>query len=257
MTQQFTVRIVGSGPEADLHRKVLASLPEPFQIVPTGKVDAVLLMDGEPAPLDARVAVIADVSARKQSSLSGAIGLPAVRYLPRLTADGGFERARKSQFALVSVGVVTAKSDPEGMLRGMVEALATVRWLTNASCQIAGAERSATGIVATLKQQESAPVTTLSVHASPTGGETFTLNAVGLDARLHAHLDADAIARPGHVELFGIEGATRASLVHQNDHRLTWLSVHSVFANDKNKAACSFEDWQQDIAQSKQALAGK
>lgn len=138
MTQQFTVRIVGSGPEADLHRKVLASLPEPFQIVPTGKVDAVLLMDGEPAPLDARVAVIADVSARKQSSLSGAIGLPAVRYLPRLTADGGFERARKSQFALVSVGVVTAKSDPEGMLRGMVEALATVRWLTNASCQIAG-----------------------------------------------------------------------------------------------------------------------
>jgi hypothetical protein len=252
MTQQFTVRIEGAQGHAALHRQVLASLPEHFRIVTQGNADASLWSGDDPPPGDPRVSVLADLAVPKRLT-PGPLVIPAARFAPRLAADAGFARVRGNTFRLINAVATFTPSNNEPELRAYLDALAAIRLLTGARPRIASLDKTRHGFAVTLTLEGKSSVVTLAaVRQTSAAADTLTLDAISDTLRLHARLDAGAMARPGCIELSDAGGSSHAPSVHQNDHRLTWLAAHAVLSGSDPRLASNhsqrredFEAWQQ------------
>jgi len=251
MSQQFTVRIDGADGRAALHRQVLASLPEHFRIVAKGNADASLWSADDPLPADARVLVLADGTVPKPVN-NGPVIIPVARFAPRLAADAGFARACGSSFKLINTVATFAASNKSPELLAYLDALSAIRLLTGARPRLASFDRAHQGFAATLTLDGHRSVVTLAaIGQTSTTADTLTVDAISDTLRLHARLDAGALARPGYIELSDAAGSSRAPLVHQNDYRLTWLAAHTVLSGGEPRLASvhsqrreDFEAWQ-------------
>lgn len=256
MTRQFTVRIAGTSPQAELHRQVLASLPEHFRIVPDGTADAILWSGGADGGRPTARVLVLDGGAAPLAPGDGTLVVPAPRYAPRLCADAGFARARAAPFKLITItGTVAVTGGAAAETTTYLDLCACLRLLTPARPRIASLVRTNQCLAATLRLQGQPAVVSLSVVRSPAAPD-MSLDAVGDTLRLCARLDAAAMARPGLIELNAADGCSRVPAIYQHDHRLTWQDVHAVLTGGEPRWRYRQDDRDEDAAELRAALAG-
>src|SRR5208282_2408952 len=91
-------------------------------------------------------------------------------------------------------------------------------------------------------------VVALTGVAPSSPGPAFTLHAANIKQRLEIEIDETSIARPARIQTFGATGVSQGALNHQNDHRLTWLTVHATLAGGRG-SGYGEEAWRADIAE--------
>jgi hypothetical protein len=222
MTRQFTVSCRTSNAAGPDHRAVLASLPEHFRVVADGHADAAYTSLESP-PAGARVLVCDCLGTARPATRIPTI--PAWTYLPRMEADACFAEARGRSFEVISC-LITVADTAKGQLRhALLEQLAVLRTLTGAEPSIDAFQHDARGYRAVVRIGRAAG--SMIGRVSPLAWDTLQLDAVGKDHRLDITMDAETLARPANIRLFGAGGLRQAMPNHQSSHRLTWLKVHA------------------------------
>jgi len=222
MTRQFTVSCRKSNAAGPDHRAVLASLPAHFRVVADGHADAAYTSLESP-PAGARVLVCDCLETA--CSTAAIPTIPAWTYLPRMEADPCFAEARSQSFEMISC-LITVADAAKGQLRqALLEQLAVLRTLTGAEPSVRAFQHDARGYRAVVRVGSAAG--SMIGRVSPLAWDTLQFDAVGKEHRLDITMDAETLARPASIRLFGAGGLRQAMPIHQGSHRLTWLKVHA------------------------------
>jgi|SRR5271170_585405 len=248
MTQKFTAHVPKAAPAAALHRSVLATLPNHFDVVGSSNADAVLI-DGFSVErhISARVLVLDGLPSAALSLTPSSIVVPAHQFAPRLLADKNFAAARAIPFSLINIEVDTARPDDDLLPRALLEQLAAVRLLASGAPRLTSVERCGRGFVATGTVAGRDIWVTLTSFPSPVGAAKLSLAAVSPTHRLRVDVDATAIARPAAIRLLGPDGSVEGIQVYQNSHRLTWLKVHELLSSPTAGVELSVGDVNEDL----------
>jgi hypothetical protein len=229
MTQKFTVLVPDTASAAPLHRRVLATLPNHFDVVVSGDADAALIDGSRTERCDgARAFVLDGLPAGRLTLASSSIVVPAHQFVPRLLVDQNFATARSIPFSLLNISLDVAGLGAALFNRALVEQLAIVRLLTNGALRLSSVERCGPGFVAIGTVPEQHVSVTMTSFPSPGDACRLSLAAVSRVSRLQVDIGASIIARPAVIRLYGPQGAAEGMPVYQSSHRITWLKVHEL-----------------------------
>ena len=244
MTTRYSVRLEAPAAFATQHRAVLAALPEHFEIVESGAADAVLVADAA-TRRGARVLVAADTLT---APAIDTVAIPAMSFAPRLFAEPIVVGAHSTSFALYDSVVRLDRAGSQGIRTGLLEQLAALRALTGEALHLTKIVRIGEGYLADGVLGQRTAVVALTGVAFSSPGPAFALHAANIKQRLEIEIDEPSIARPARVQTFSAEGTTQGVLIHQNDHRLTWLAVHATLGGGRGNGYGQ-DAWRADIAE--------
>ncbi len=266
-----TARVDGTGPDAVLHRTVLASLPNRYRLT-DGAAEVVLVSAGDGTDVErlcgegAR-AVVVDRPGRLSPDELGAtvetaarndcIVAAAPRFAPRLAAAleplESIDAFEGGDVALLE-SAITGHDEFPSLL---VEQLASVRTILGAVASVRVLHFSATHYVvdATMADDQPAHVI-VNGFASPSGVDELSLHAVGARQRLAVRIDAGPLARPARIDYFDRNGQHAPWPVHQHAHRITLASLHQVLTAGAGVVPYGHEMLQHDV-QCAAALTGR
>ena len=244
MTTRYSVCLEATGAAAAAHKAVLAALPEHFTIVEGGAADAALVSDAK-ARQGTRVLVAADPL---RPPASDAIAIPALRFAPRLFAEAAAIQARSIPYSLYESVVRFDRAGLLGVRTGLLEQMAALWVLTGETLHLKKVVLIGEGYLAEGAIGQRGAAVALTGVASSSSGPAFTIRAVSVAERLEIEIDGTSIARPARVRRFAAEGATEGPLIHQNDHRLTWLAAHAEL-DGRAQNGYGGEGWRADVAE--------
>jgi len=232
MTRQYSC-VVGVGTEAaNSHRRALASIPNHFRIVETGPADVVLWGHRADADLaSARAVVLDDLLAAPAAASSARLVIPALRFLPLLSANGLFELAAGRKFTSLELNSTVPVETTNGLALSLLEQLAILRILSGSRASVAMLNSFGTGYLSIAKLGH--PDTAVSLSAVLGGHDEgdLSVQAVSPTERIEAHIGAGATARPASIVHFDSKGSSQTIPLRQNSLRLTWLSAHEVLSD--------------------------
>ena len=252
----YTVSIDSEGPDAALHRMVLAGLPNSYRLVERD-ADVVLISAPDPAKLHGRFssntrAVVVDQPGLLSPGGLAAIGhttdghecivVPALRYAPRLAAAG--DLLGDCRVDILESTVTSTRS----LRSSLVEQLALLRTTLGevASIQALTVAESHYVFAATMLDHPQANVLLNGVK-SLTATDEATLHSLSADRRVVVRIDARPVGRPAEISLYDASGTRTPWPVHQHAHRLTLTQLHGVLTTGQGNMPYSFELLRQDL----------
>lgn len=233
-----------AGSHADRHRVALASLPGHYSVSEGPRAD-IGYADSLYAARTARDAGVRGLVLGRAHALSaadldaigtladdaGIIAVPATMFLPRLFADRNFAAWEAGPVPVISASGLCghdAEIDLSGLLFEQVNA---VEHLMGSNVRASLIERSRRHyIVSAIAQDGSTAV--LAGVANEQARCEFSLDAVCVDRRLEARIDAGPLARAGTITLSTSLGAQNGVPVHQSGPRLLWLALSKALSGD-------------------------
>jgi hypothetical protein len=255
MTQRFTVLVPDTAPAAALHRSVLATLPNHFDVVVSGDADAALI-DGSRAECcdRTRAFVLDGLPPGKLNLAASSIVVPAHQFFPRLLVDQNIATARSIPFSLMSISLDVAGLGPAPFHRALFEQFAIVRLLTKDALRLSSVERCGPGFVATGTVPEQHLSVTMTSFPSPGDAGRLSLAAVSRVSRLQVDISASTIARPAVIRLYGPGGSAEGMRVYQRSHRITWLKVHELLRDTSATLDYRLADLNEDLETTREWL---
>ena len=256
MSTTYTVSVDANDPDADLHRMVLAGLPNSYRMV-EGDAEVVLISTPDPDDLDRACsastrAIVIDRAGQLTPDALAAVGeiagrlgcivMPAPRYAPRLDEVGDL-------LGDSSVDILESTITTGGSFRAsLVEQLALLRVLLGEAASLRVLHASAThyAVEATMAEHPQATVL-LNGVASSTGTEEATLHALARDKRLVMRIDAGPIGRPAEISCHDSNGERRPWPVHQHAHRITLMRLHRLLSSGDGNMTYSVDHLRHDV----------
>jgi transposase len=251
-----TISIDRAGPDSVLHRTVLASLPNSYELV-DGAAEVVLVSASDAPATEQAVdggarAVVLDrpgrLSVQQLAALEavaeqhGCALVPAPTYGPRLAAAPDLLEGAKVDL------VESTITSSDSLRSSLVEQLALLRQVlgTVASIRILHSSASTYTVEASMADHPRSQVL-LNGLASTSGIEEASLHAIGRDRHLAVRIDAGPVARPADISLFDRGGRHSPWPVHQHAHRITLRLLHEMLIGGEGGISYSIKDLRHDV----------
>jgi hypothetical protein len=244
MSGQLTVSVGGEGPDAELQRAILATVPNDFRIV-EGDADVLLVSgrDRDPAaalaaagPATRAIMVTSpaalDAESRAQLARIEAVGTPVAlgfAYAPWFQAEGlAFDAETDAEVAILDLTAHVVDAGAVG--DALLELLHIARTMTG-------------GLASTKLLMQTPTTTVIEAQGGPTPlkwrmtacaglSEKLVVERIARERRSKVEIARDGHARPAQITHHDIGGSHLAGPVYQSGYRAGWLALHAALGGD-------------------------